>query len=337
MLKGYLLANMEDGEPRTKANELWRKRLRELDEQADDAELGLPQDVAAQPVLHQDPRAQEGRPPGGLGPHRHRVPPLAARRPRASRPDQPADLLRLRCHATSTSTAASTNGSSTPRKARLDPDSPLRFIRFNADPGFTLQDQLLLAPLRVDDEPDDHRQKLELVGRFTDILLAWRIWNFRATDYSTMQYAMFNVMRDIRGLDVADLPRRCTTTCSTSRRDLRQQRRPLRSPAEPGPAPQDPRSDHRPHHCCLGAGVELRRAHQRHEGEVRGRAHLGRPSRASHRRVQPREPTSPATATGSATCSCCPSSSTPATTTTPTRRSSRTTSARTSSRPASTR
>src|SRR3954462_11354255 len=28
---------MEDGKPRTKANDLWRKRLRGLDEQADDA------------------------------------------------------------------------------------------------------------------------------------------------------------------------------------------------------------------------------------------------------------------------------------------------------------
>ena len=37
MLKGYLLANMEDGKPRTKANDLWRKRLRKLDEYADDA------------------------------------------------------------------------------------------------------------------------------------------------------------------------------------------------------------------------------------------------------------------------------------------------------------
>src|SRR4051812_30241316 len=37
MLKGYLLANMEDGKPRTNANDLWRKRLRNLDEHADDA------------------------------------------------------------------------------------------------------------------------------------------------------------------------------------------------------------------------------------------------------------------------------------------------------------
>jgi uncharacterized protein with ParB-like and HNH nuclease domain len=37
MLKGYLLANMEEGKPRTTANDVWRKRLRTLDDHADDA------------------------------------------------------------------------------------------------------------------------------------------------------------------------------------------------------------------------------------------------------------------------------------------------------------
>ncbi len=37
MLKGYLLANIEDGRPRAKANDLWRRRLRQLDEQSEDA------------------------------------------------------------------------------------------------------------------------------------------------------------------------------------------------------------------------------------------------------------------------------------------------------------
>jgi hypothetical protein len=37
MLKGCLLAKMEDGKPRTEANDLWRKRLRNLEEQSDDA------------------------------------------------------------------------------------------------------------------------------------------------------------------------------------------------------------------------------------------------------------------------------------------------------------
>jgi hypothetical protein len=36
------------------------------------------------------------------------------------------------------------------------------------------------------------------VAAYVDILIAWRTWNTRAIDYSTMQYAMFLVMRDIR-------------------------------------------------------------------------------------------------------------------------------------------
>lgn len=68
-----------------------------------------------------------------------------------------------------------------------------------------MQNQLLLAPLRVDDDKPTVDRKLEVVGRFVDILLARRIWNFRATAYSTMSYAMFTVMRDIRGLDIEQL------------------------------------------------------------------------------------------------------------------------------------
>lgn len=64
---------------------------------------------------------------------------------------------------------------------------------------------LLLAPLKLKDSPDVVRQKLCLVAIFLDILLARRLWNFRSIAYSTMQYAMFVVMRDIRRLGPADL------------------------------------------------------------------------------------------------------------------------------------
>jgi hypothetical protein len=40
-----------------------------------------------------------------------------------------------------------------------------------------------------------------------DILVVWRLWNFRSIAYSTMQYAIFLVMRDIRGLDAEQLAR----------------------------------------------------------------------------------------------------------------------------------
>jgi Protein of unknown function DUF262/Protein of unknown function (DUF1524) len=81
----------------------------------------------------------------------------------------------------------------------------LEHVRYNADHGFTLQHMLLLAPLSPEDGEQVIQVKLRLVARFVDILLAWRLWNFRSIAYSTMQYAMFLVMRDIRGLDAVPL------------------------------------------------------------------------------------------------------------------------------------
>ena len=76
----------------------------------------------------------------------------------------------------------------------------LEYVLYNAQHGFTLQYMLLLAPLKPDDSDAVVLQKLRLVGHFVDILLARRLWNFRSIAYSTMQYAMFIVMRDIRDL-----------------------------------------------------------------------------------------------------------------------------------------
>jgi hypothetical protein len=204
MLKGFLLANMEDGSPRTKANELWRQRLRTLDERADDASSDfLKTWLRSQYALKIRERKKDARPEDWdrIGTEFHRW----LRGAQESIGLVTADHfyrfvvkdLDFYCIQYEQVLSAS--------RSSFDPTDPLRFIRYNADLGFTLQDQLLLAPLRIDDGPQVVRRKLELVGRYVDILLARRIWNFRATAYSTMQYAMFNVMRDIRGLSTGDL------------------------------------------------------------------------------------------------------------------------------------
>lgn len=84
--------------------------------------------------------------------------------------------------------------------ASQKPISGLEHILYNAQQGFTLQNILLLAPLRPDDSDTVVKYKLGLVARYVDILLTWRLWNSRTIAYSTMQYSMFLVMRDIRGL-----------------------------------------------------------------------------------------------------------------------------------------
>jgi uncharacterized protein with ParB-like and HNH nuclease domain len=70
---------------------------------------------------------------------------------------------------------------------------------------FTLQYPLVLAPLRTSDSDSTRRRKIQVVASFVDILIARRLWNYRSISYSTMQYAMFLAMRDIRGKSVAEL------------------------------------------------------------------------------------------------------------------------------------
>jgi hypothetical protein len=84
----------------------------------------------------------------------------------------------------------------------------LEHVLYNAKLGFTLQYMVLLAPLRPEDSEDLVRQKVRLAAMFIDTLLAWRIWNFRSITYSTMQYAMFVYMRNIRGLEPPALARK---------------------------------------------------------------------------------------------------------------------------------
>ena len=61
--------------------------------------------------------------------------------------------------------------------------------------GFTHQYPRLLAPLKPSDDDETRMRKIQLVATFVDILLARRLWNSRSIAYSTMQYAMFLVMR----------------------------------------------------------------------------------------------------------------------------------------------
>lgn len=206
MLKGYLLANMEDGAPRTKANDRWRKRLRSLDELGDDASSDFLKTWLRSQYSTKIRQRSKGAKPEDwdrIGTEFHRwVRGTHDQIGLESAEDYFQFVTRdLDFYSRQFERILNVTSQS------LDPTSPLRFIRYNHNAGFTLQHQLLLATLIVGDSPETIDRKLEIVGRYVDILLTWRIWNFRSTAYSTMGYSMFNVMRDIRGLDVDDLAR----------------------------------------------------------------------------------------------------------------------------------
>jgi hypothetical protein len=91
------------------------------------------------------------------------------------------------------------------RRAAEELTPGLEYVRYNAHHNFTLQYPLLLAPLRLEDSDQSAAQKVRIVAAYLDILINRRIWNSRAIDYSTVQYAMFLVMREIRNKTADEL------------------------------------------------------------------------------------------------------------------------------------
>jgi hypothetical protein len=91
------------------------------------------------------------------------------------------------------------------QRASLKPIEGLETVYAISRLDFTLQYPLLLAPLKVSDDEPTRMRKARVVAAFVDILLARRLWNFRSIAYSTLQYAMFLVMKDIRRTSVEQL------------------------------------------------------------------------------------------------------------------------------------
>ena len=81
----------------------------------------------------------------------------------------------------------------------------LESIFFNAQNNFTLQYPLMLSSLRLSDDEETVKLKMRLVSNFIEIVLARRMWNFKAIDYSTMQYRAFLIMKRIRGMEIEQL------------------------------------------------------------------------------------------------------------------------------------
>ncbi|MEB2284741.1 MAG: hypothetical protein B6D46_13440 [Polyangiaceae bacterium UTPRO1] len=201
MLKGYLLANITDIEKRTRASRVWKERVQAL------AELGKDEDADG---IKSWLRSQYGE--------------SIRERKRGAAP-QDFDLIGTEFHRWVRDHEAVLGLTASAEFARfierdfafyarwyerlrragetLTPG--LECVHFNAQHNFTLQYPVLLASLRVDDDEAAALRKLRVVAAYLDILIHRRIWNWRAIDYSSMQYAMFLVMREVRGRSAEEL------------------------------------------------------------------------------------------------------------------------------------
>jgi len=200
MLKGYLLANMDESR-RAAMNQLWRDRVRQLDDAGKEVEpdcfKAWLRSQYAQKIRE---RKRNAKPEDfdRIGTEFHRWVRNASTGIGLGNAESFYQFVNRDFNFYSRAYLRCIEASE-----KLVPG--LEPVYYNSLYGFTLQHMLLLAPLRPEDSEPVVTRKIWLVARFLDILLTWRLWNFRLISYSTMQYAMFLVMRDIRGLGVDEL------------------------------------------------------------------------------------------------------------------------------------
>ena len=91
----------------------------------------------------------------------------------------------------------------------------LESIRYNANHGFTQQYQLLLAPISTDDDITLSVKKAAVVADYLDCWLNVRLWNFKSNSYSTVQYTIFTLGKEIRGKSLEELSNYLTDKLAT--------------------------------------------------------------------------------------------------------------------------
>ena len=202
MLKGYLLANITDAARRNESSRTWRDRVAALqqlgkEEDADAIKAWLRSQHAE--TIRERKRGATPRDFDLIGTEFHRW---------VRDHEEPLGLTGSAAFARFIQENFSFYGRwyERIREAAETLTAGLEAIHYNAQNKFTLQYPVLLAPLQRGDSEDVVLRKLRIVAAYLDILIARRIWNWKATDYSTMQYAMFQlVILRIRGRSVPEL------------------------------------------------------------------------------------------------------------------------------------
>jgi hypothetical protein len=201
MLKGYLLASITDSDDRVHAGRVWKDRMTTLaelgkDEDADGIKSWLRSQFAA--TIRERKRGAAPEDFDLIGTEFHRW--IRNHEERLGL-TKSTDFLRF----IERDFAFYTNWYERLREAGDAMTPGLEAVYFNAEHNFTLQYPVLLAPLRLADDEPTALKKIRTTAAFLDILIHRRIWNWHAIDYSTMQYAMFVVMRDVRGMTIEEL------------------------------------------------------------------------------------------------------------------------------------
>ncbi len=201
MLKGYLLANIPDDSSRSESDKVWKEQIAELRNFGKEADADCIKAWLRSQYADKIRERRAGAQPEDferIGTEFHRW----VRENRdgigLNGPAEFASFITKDMRFFSDVYAAA-------RRAANSYESEFGSIFFNAQNNFTLQYPLMLAPLLMTDHEGIVWRKMRLVATFIEIMLARRMWNFKAIDHSTMQYRAFLIMKGIRRMALEEL------------------------------------------------------------------------------------------------------------------------------------
>lgn len=201
MLKGFLLANIKEADRRTRASDVWKEKVQALkelgkDEDADCLKAWLRSrfaDTIREPRPGAAPRDFDR-----IGTEFHRwVRENKERLGLAGSDDFSMFIER--------DFGFYARQYMKMKKAAETPTPGIESIHYNAQHNFTLQYPLIMAPLEPSDDDGAIMRKTAIVSDFVDILIARRVWSWRAISYATLRHYIFGLMKEIRGLAPGEL------------------------------------------------------------------------------------------------------------------------------------
>lgn len=79
------------------------------------------------------------------------------------------------------------------------------YLIVNEDYNFTLQPALILSSIHYLDSEDIVDEKIRIVSRQITRMLSWRIWNQNTISQSSLESPIYQLCREIRGMDIPSL------------------------------------------------------------------------------------------------------------------------------------
>lgn len=206
MLKGYLLSNIGDDKQQEQANNLWKKRILEL------VELSKKLDVKNEDIeacktwirakyavtIRERKRGSQNQDFEQIGSSFHR---WVKDKDKVLGLKESSDFYNF-IH---NNFEKYTRYYIKMREKSIKYDHEFEHLYYNNFNNFTLQYILALAPVRLEDDEASALKKIRAVTMFADMFVARRMVNYRTLSYSSIMYTMFNLMKEIRDLDLTEL------------------------------------------------------------------------------------------------------------------------------------